>query len=729
MSLTLNTQHILWILLAGVAVTIFIFWAYRQLMVQLSSRTGWGLTLVRIAAVGMLLFTICEPAASIVLKRSEQGTVLLFIDTSDSMGITDRVGNRLEEVSGLLTGSWFTALADRYSISTYQFSERVTPISESAFDSLKTQTAGTNISAALEFARTRSQRIEIAGIILVTDGNHTVGRDPQRTADGLTIPVYTIGMGDTLEVKDTAVISHVTNEVAYVDSRIPVEITIQSRGYEGEKVPVVLQEDGRTIDSREVVLAGGGREQSVTLHLAPSLAGVRQYTVSLQARDDELVSRNNQRSFSIKVLKSKLNVLYIEGSPRTDMTFLKQTLKRDPNVRLTSVIFRPDGQFYPEPLPDSRSEWLEYDLVILGSIAHGQVQPWSAHIVNLVERQGGGLIVLGGPKSFELGGYAGTPLGNLMPVQIPRVNRGLLEGLYLPTLTADGETHPLTQLHDDPLESARRWSELPPLTGINQVGPAKPGATVLVVHPTWQVNGQDTPVISVHRYGHGKVLAVATYDIWRWDLMMWGAGGTNASYARIWSNAVRWLTTREGGKRVRVATGKSTYSSGESVVFSGQVYDDTFRPIDHVNLSLTIIPKMDETRQFTVGMTSSSAGSGRYESAIRHLMAGEYTFTARATRSGQVLGTDIGGFEIGESAVEFTQTSMDKALLSGLAGRTGGGFYRSNDAERLISEITVPDKTVTGRSDVHIWNHPVSLILFILALSIEWFIRRRHGLM
>ena len=94
-----------------------------------------------------------------------------------------------------------------------------------------------------------------------------------------------------------------------------------------------------------------------------------------------------------------------------------------------------------------------------------------------------------------------------------------------------------------------------------------------------------------------------------------------------------------------------------------------------------------------------------------------------------MLGTDNGGFEIGESAIEFTHTSMDEALLSGLAGRTGGGFYRSNEAERLISEITVPDKTVTGRSDVHIWNHPVSLILFILALSIEWFIRRRHGLM
>ena len=95
MSLSLNTQNLLWIIAAAVAVIVFIIWTYRQVMVQLPSPAGWGLTLIRIAAVGLLLFTICEPAASIMLSRSAQANVILLVDTSDSMSISDRTGNRI----------------------------------------------------------------------------------------------------------------------------------------------------------------------------------------------------------------------------------------------------------------------------------------------------------------------------------------------------------------------------------------------------------------------------------------------------------------------------------------------------------------------------------------------------------------------------------------------------------------------------------------------------------
>lgn len=729
MSLIFNTQNLLWIIIAAVAVIVFIIWTYRQVMVQLSSPAGWALTLIRIAAVGLLLFTICEPAASIMLRRPEQANVILLVDTSDSMGISDRMGNRIQTVSRLLTEGWFESLTDRYHIYTYQFDERITPLTESAFDSLSVRKTGTDIGAALNFTRTRARLDDIAGVILMTDGNHTVGRDPQRIASGLGLPIYAVGVGDTLEPRDTAVISHLTNDVAYVDSKIPVEVIIRSRGYEGMRLPVTLSEGERVVDKRYIRLAGGGREQSVLLHAVPTTDGIRQYTVSVPVQDDELVAQNNRRSFSIKILKTRLGILYIEGSPRADMTFLKQTLKRDPNVELTSVLARPDGSFYPDPLPDTRSAWFRYDLIILGSIAANHLQPFERHIIDFVEQKGGGLIVLGGSKSFELGGYAGTPLGNLMPVRIPAVNHGLLEGLFLPTLTADGQMHGLTQLDDDPMASMQRWMELPPLPGIHQVGPAKPGATVLATHPTWQIEGQPAPVITVQRYGLGKVLAIATYDLWRWDMMMWETGGTNASYVRFWSNAVRWLTTREGSRRVRVATEKPVYRSGDPIVFAGQVYDESYHAIDGATISVSIIPKHDVKQQIGLELVPSSDGTGRYKGTVNYLVTGEYGFVASATKDGQLLGTDPGGFDVGEPAIEYDRTRMNRDLLVGLTTTTGGQFYHADEADRLLKDIDFADTTVTRTSDVRIWNHPLALLIFILMLSIEWLFRRRHGIM
>lgn len=729
MSLSLNTQYLLWIIITAVAVSLFVFWVYRQVTAQLSSRTGWGLMFIRIAAVALLLFTICEPAASIMLNRTEKARLLLLIDTSDSMSITDRTGHRIQNAIRLLKDGWYNHLSDRYQVQTYQFAETVTPISDGDFDSLTVQKAGTDMGAALEFARTRAQLDDIAGVILMTDGNHTVGREPLRAVDGIGLPVYTIGVGDTVEPKDAAIIGHLTNDVAYVDSKVPVEITIRSRGYEGKRLPVTLTEEDRIVDTQYVTLAGDGREQSVLLHMVPMLDGIRQFTVSIPSMDDELVLQNNHRSFSIKILKTKLGILYIEGSPRTDQTFIKQTLKRDPNVRLTAVFLKPDGGFFPEPLPDSRSEWYQYDLIILGSIPESRLRPWEQHIVDLVEHKGGALVALGGSRSFELGGYAGTPLGNMMPVDIPVSNRGLLEGLFLPTLTADGRIHALMQLNDDAVISTRGWAELPPLPGINQVGPAKPGATVLATHPTWQVQGQPAPVIAVQRYGLGKVLAIATYDLWRWDLMMWGAGGANASYVRFWSNVVRWMTTREGSQRVRVATEKLEYRSGERIDLRGQAYDESYRPIDGAAISVDIVPKQGNEEPIRVELAPTGDKSGRYVGSLRRLPAGEYSFVARATYSGQSLGTDTGGFNIGESAIEYDRTRMNQGMLSDLAALTGGRFYRIDGAEQLFSDVDFPDKVVAGASDIHLWNHPAALILFILLLSIEWLLRRRHGLM
>lgn len=728
MSLSLNTQSLFWIIGAAALMVVFVYWAYNQLKLQLTRQADWTLTLSRIAAAGMLLFLICEPIATLMIQRSQRGSILVLLDTSSSMNLTDGSGNRLQIVTDLITSEWYERLSEQFRVSTFEFAESVTPFASSEFDSLTARPAATDLGLAVEFMRQEALREGVSGLVLISDGNHTIGRDPVSAASGMKMPIYTLGVGDTLEVKDTAVVGHVTNDVAYIDSRIPVQVTVQSRGFAGTTVAITLTEDGRTVDSTDIVLSDGGREQSVTLYAVPSVDGVRQYSVTIPDQAGEAVLQNNSRSFSMKVLKTKLSVLYIEGSPRADLTFLKQTLLRDPNVELTSVISSPDGSFYPTSLPDQRSDWLTYDLVILGSIPFTRIQPWGAHIVHFVEQKGGGLIALGGPKSFELGGYGGTPVGNMMPVVIPAISRGLLEGLYLPTLTADGKAHALTRLHDSANASAQRWTELPPLTGINQVGPAKPGATVLAVHPTWKIGGSDAPVLAVHRYGLGKVLSIATYDLWRWDLMMWGGGGTNADYVRFWSNAVRWLTTREGNKRLRISSEKSVFGNGEPVTFAGQLHDDTFRPIENADVRVTIMSQADQTRKIALMMTSSSKGSGRYQSMIRHLEAGKYIFTAEAIKDGQIIGTDAGGFEIGDSAQEYVRTGMNRELLTRLSEKTGGKFYPINESQKMISEMEVPDVQIAETTDIRIWDHPFSLILLVAVLSMEWFIRRRHGL-
>ena len=729
MSLNLNTESIVWITLAAFAVIGFIYWVSRELIRQVGSKVGWALVLIRIGAALLLLVVLCEPVTRLLLSRTEPANLVLLVDTSDSMSLIDGSGSRQEALEQFLAGEVFEDLNEKYHLQTYLFSEQLRSIVSSDFDSLPLQKSGTDIGAALDFVKTRDRLDSLSGVILITDGNYTVGRDPLRVADDLRIPVYTVGIGDTLGVYDTGISNHLTNDIAYVDSKVPIEVSVKSQGIAQVRVPVTLREGDQTIDTQYVVLTGQGREQSVVLHVVPTTDGVHQYSVDIPVQEGEVTSENNRRTFSIKVLKTKLRILYIEGGPRPDLTFLKRTLQRDTNLDVSSLIFRPDGSTFPDVLPSSRSEWFSYDLIILGSIDAARLQKWARFIVAFVEEKGGGLIALGGPHSFDLGGYAGTPIGNLMPVRIPSTARGLLESPFHPLLTPDGRVHPLTRLHNDPVLSEHRWSELPPLPGINQVGPAKPGAVVLATHPTWQVGAQNAPVITVHRYGLGKVMAVTTHEMWRWDLMMWGTGGTNASYEQFWNNAVRWLTIRDGSRRVRVASDKLQYRSGEMVNFNGQVYDENYQPVDGATVSVTISAKQEDGQILQIDLTPSRHGNGRYKGALRYLPMGEYTTRASATLNGVSLGTDTGGFTVGEASIEFDQTKMNQPLLTQLSAMTGGQFYSVEESDQLIDDLSFSAVSTQQTRDIQLWNHPIILFLFIILLTAEWLLRRRYGLL
>ena len=728
MSLDFQADSLTWILIAFILACILIYGLSRRLFTLLPPAAAWGLFGLRIAAAAVLLAILSEPVSRMLVERTESPGLAVLVDTSASMGLTDGLGARNEVLSSVLSSDALNILENRHSVHRYRFAEDLSPLSGRNIDSLSTDGAGTDIGGALSTLEDGIGAGRFAAAVLVTDGNFTVGRDPLRVAEQLDLPLYTVGIGDTLGVRDISV-SHLTvNEVVYTGSNVPVEIVVRGRGYSNMRVPVTLREEGRILRSEEIALDASVEELSVVFHIVPETEGIHRYAVEVPELEGEITARNNRRDFAVKALKSGLRVLYIEGAPRPDLGFLRRTLEKDPNLEVTSILFRPDGQSFPEPVPTSRTDWFYYDLVILGSVDYDRIRPWAPYLVSFVEERGGGLIAFGGPHSFEMGGYAGTPVGKLMPFGIATTARGMTEASFVPVLTVDGGTHPITRLDDDPSESERRWMALPPLPGMNRVGRAKPGATVLARHPTWPTENERAPVIAVHRYGKGSVLAIAAHALWRWDLMMWGSGGTNAAYEKFWNNAVRWITVRESSRRIRVASDKLQYVDGKSIRFDGQIYDEHYRPVDGADLSVTVRTGQDEAGAYRLDLSSTGQGLGRYGGRLQFLPAGAYSFDATATLNGLPLGTDVGGFVVGEAGAEFERTRMNRKLLVQLADLTGGGFYVPSEIERLADDIRMDEVTVRETRTVPFWNHPAVLAVLVCLLTGEWLVRRYFGM-
>ncbi len=138
---------------------------------------------------------------------------------------------------------------------------------------------------------------------------------------------------------------------------------------------------------------------------------------------------NNQRDALVRVEDSREKLLYIEGEPRFEMKFLRQAVADDKNLQIVTLQRTADRKFLrldidrPDDLaggfPKTREELYAFQGLVLGSIeASAFTQDQLRMIADFVSVRGGGVLALGGRRTFAEGGFAGTPIAEMLPVLI-----------------------------------------------------------------------------------------------------------------------------------------------------------------------------------------------------------------------------------------------------------------------------------------------------------------------
>ena len=189
-------------------------------------------------------------------------------------------------------------------------------------------------------------------------------------------------------------------------------------------------------------------------------------------------------------------MLFRSGAPGYDHTFLKRALADDPGLEIDAVVRKgqnDDGRdtFYVQAVPSrmaalssgypfKRSELFAYDGVIFGNIEADFFTREQLEMTNdFVAVRGGGLIVLGA-RSFDRQGLMGTALEQALPIDL--TDRGssvtlasaqaAVNDANTPALTVDGVLHPATRLAVTAEENRQKWSALPALASVAQIGRA-----------------------------------------------------------------------------------------------------------------------------------------------------------------------------------------------------------------------------------------------------------------
>jgi len=708
-----NRIIILLLLLAASASLSLLF--YRRTVPPVSGRLRYLLAALRFLSLAITALLLTEPVIAFVLTRHVKPRVAVLIDNSMSMGMDDGGVRRIDAVKAILKSRDFNLLRERASVETFLFADSLSSGGNLDPDSLSADGIGTDIGGALEAIAREARRPE--AIILLTDGAENLGGDAARVAGSLGIPVHAVGIGSRRGRGDIRISKVSAPDVSYAGSELAVDITVISSGYRGDRVPVFIERDGKPLAKGELVLADNFKAQDLKIRFTPEKPGPYRLEVSIPPEPDEASEDNNRRIFLVKVLKSKLEVLLISGGPGPEFAFLKRVLERNVRINLTALVARDSSRFYGKIPPESGGG---FDIAIILDLPHGQLPPgMEKSIVERVKEGRASLLVLGGPR---LKGYRGTPLGELLPVAIPGGD-GFVPGEFNLALTSEGADHALTKLSEEPSENGKLWVELPPVSGVNRLGPPNEGALVLATLPDPLGEKGEIPAITLGRYGRGKVLLLPFTGSWRWDLMSWGRGGTGRAYRKFWDNVISWLSSAEFGTSLRLSTDRTVYRGGEEIHLAGSLYDSRYQPIDGANVSVSI--SGDGLRK---DIALEGSGSGRYTGRISGLPPGDYSFRGTAELGGRRLADASGSFIVEPYNVELESTAMDEQLLRQIAERSGGSFHTPGEFGELIGGIKLDRRPHKARYRLDLLRTPWVLVALIALVSLEWTIRRRKGM-
>src|SRR4029077_13261539 len=120
--------------------------------------------------------------------------------------------------------------------------------------------------------------------------------------------------------------------------------------------------------------------------------------------------------------------------------------------------------------PKTREELFQYRGLILGSVEAASFTPEQLRMIaDFVNKRGGGLLMLGGRRSFAEGGWGGTPVGDVLPVVLESANPKYFSELFQARPTRDGAMFPVTQIGVDDKASSTKWNEMAPISSVNPV--------------------------------------------------------------------------------------------------------------------------------------------------------------------------------------------------------------------------------------------------------------------
>lgn len=647
------------------------------------------------------------------------------------------------------------------------------------------------VALGTDLARLRNQAIEhLAGrplraVVLVSDGRETVGRDlgsatnrmgrfrnPPAVHGGLQVPLVAVGVGDSQGPADRMVKDLRYPGTAFQGDEVVVELAVVHR-FTGEisLPPVTARLIGPGGQVAEATVPADAEVVNLELVFEPTIVGPQAYRLEVSSLVNERFLENNEVSLAIDIRQERSSLLLLCERPGWDVRFLAQAAAREQRLSLSVVYNSVGGLVFADSLkpwsePTSAAGWSAWDGLILmgwtGALADLDWAPLRGAV-----QAGLGLLVfpgegVGGSPESLAGSFAvpDPDLLAMLPVSVgSREWRDGANSIFTP---GNSGSHSVLEGMANGAgmrisSTPEGWSDLPPLRGIFDVE-SRPGTQVLLAAGSRSQMGKSSveiPLLAVTRAESGRVGWFGGRDLWElafWEPERMGPG-TQADPEQIARKLVRnllvWTAEGEQEKELVLSGRRTSYQEGETIRLTSLWKDMRGQPVSGRKLSLVLgAPNAGPDSLDALAGRGYQTGQGERTFPLRELVGypgaaevelpplppGAYTVQLIGQADPPVVGLKE-NLVVTRHSIESTQVRQDSRRLRQLAAGPGDHYvdgHESGALDRILDLLDDLDWSAgvkENRARTDLLSGWPFLALAAFLLGIEWFLRRRNGML
>ncbi|MEI7483820.1 MAG: hypothetical protein WCK13_03835 [Ignavibacteriota bacterium] len=647
------------------------------------------LVFLRTVSLFLILILLVNPFTEYYNKSVAKPVNAILIDNS----LSSRLEKRNETIPNVLKN----LVSGNSDIIFYTFGSKLLRQGKTySEDSAMYYRYSTNLSQTLDDINTIAD-LSINSFTIVSEGQINEGNNLLNTVKKFNVPFHYVLTGDTIQKKDLVLKTVNYNKQVFVNSLTRVFVTINSYGYSKE-LRVNLYENGIKVKTNTVTASNYASEYTTSFDLISTEQGIRKYKAEVEAENDEITQANNTEIFYIKYVDNGINILVIAGSPSADVSSLKQALGRTENFKAEYRIQKQSNEYYEGELPDFRN----YNAVILNGFPTDITS--EEQLSNLSKKLGEVNIPLIFINSSNVSFDKLRELQTHLPFIVNDISKKEFKSNI--RITANSTT--------DKTELLNKFNVYPQSFFYKEAFSVKPNSTVLGL--TVQ---NSEPAIVMDNTSGTKSAGFLGYGYYKWNLNTQG----NYNFLQGLISTMINLTVDENtNERFVLKANKDYYAASEDVFFTSYFRDSD--PLKKYEVKINI---SGNGKNEIIGMSQTNRSNFGAEHRI--FDKGDYNVKGDLYENGNYLTSTSLKITIGDAVEEYKETRAKEDILKEIAYRTNGKNLSQKDKSEIAELLntknedvkTVSVKTLFRRSFLY-------LILIIVLLSIEWYIRKRSNL-